>query len=79
MSKDGKYIGEEVLPIQNGVGIPGGCEIVIQTCYYIISDNTGKDNVVLQLDFKNAFNFIDRKAIRRGIVAYAPQLCEGLW
>lgn len=42
----------------------------------IISGIVTEDNAMLQLDFKNVFNSIDRKAIRRGIVAYAPQLCQ---
>ncbi len=71
-----RTVGEALLPIQYAIGISGGCEVVVHTVtnwvHHILQDEG--ENVILKLDLKNAFNSISRRAIRRGVLTYAPQL-----
>jgi len=73
-----KTVGEQLLPIQYGIGIRGGCEMIVHTTAnwitQLLSEGTGGKKVIIKLDLQNAFNTIDRDAIRRGIAKYSPEL-----
>jgi len=71
-------VGNQLLPIQYGIGIKGGCEMIVHTTTnwttQILQEGLNGNNIVIKLDLKNAFNTIDRNAIRHGIKNYAPKL-----
>ncbi|XP_036355426.1 uncharacterized protein LOC115230167 [Octopus sinensis] len=55
-------IGEQLQPIQLGVGVPGGCESSVHACRCFIHGST-RSNIslaLLKLDVTNAFNSLDR-------------------
>ena len=57
----GKRAGEVLLEgRQVGVGIPMGMEAAITTVAQYASRHAGTDKVILKIDFRNAFNTVDR-------------------
>jgi len=71
-------VGNQLLPIQYGIGIKGGCEMIVHTTTnwttQILQEGLNGNKIIIKLDLKNAFNTIDRHAIRNGIKKYAPKL-----
>ena len=70
-------ISELMEPIQLGVGVSGGVEIVVHAAVQFLnslSDN--HENILLALDVKNAFNSVDRRAIREQICTHFPSLLQ---
>ena len=63
-------------PIQLGVGVAGGCEIIAQTCSFFCSnpDNYANNYILKSMDLSNAFNTISRKAIYEAINDFTPSL-----
>ena len=60
------------MPVQAGVGIPGGCEkaaVFAQLLYDRLDDSS-----LIKLDLKNAFNLISRRRILEGLIEYCPHL-----
>jgi hypothetical protein len=55
-----------VKPIQLGVGVPEGCEFVIHTLQYQLT-NVIRYASALCIDFKNAFNTIDRAHVLQSL------------
>jgi len=51
------------LPLQFGVGVKGGAEGTFHSLRSFLKENMGSDNAVLKIDFKNAFNLVDRKCL----------------
>ena len=51
------------LPLQFGVGMKGGAEGTFHSLRFFLKENMGSDNAVLKIDFKNAFNLVDRKCL----------------
>jgi len=43
-------------PIQLAVGTPGGCEAAVHAALLFFLETMSNDNVVVKLDFSNAFN-----------------------
>jgi len=60
-------------PTQLGVGIPGGCEAAIHSARRFL-ETMPKDNVVVKLDFSNAFNSLHKLDMLQTIVNTAPEL-----
>ncbi|HSN23902.1 MAG TPA: reverse transcriptase domain-containing protein, partial [Methylomicrobium sp.] len=60
-------------PLQLGVGVSGGCEAAIHATRRFISHMT-PDQVVVKLDFANAFNRIHRDAILLTIANTIPEI-----
>jgi len=54
-------------PTQLGVSIPGGCEAAIHSARRFL-ETMPKDNVVVKLDFSNAFNSLHRLDMLQAIV-----------
>ena len=54
-----QLLGNELRPVQLGVGVSGGCEAAVHAvrCF---SSNTNSKNIIVKLDIKNAFNSIRR-------------------
>jgi hypothetical protein len=63
-------------PLQLGVGVKGGCEAIIHAMASIFeSESTPLDSKwILQVDFDNAFNSIDRETLMKEVRQHVPQL-----
>ena len=60
-------------PRQLGVGIPGGCEAAVHSARRFL-DNISSDNVMVKLDFTNAFNSLHRSDILSTVASVLPEL-----
>jgi len=60
-------------PQQLGVGVAGGAEAAVHAVRRLVS-NLPDDNVVVKLDFSNAFNCIRRDLILEAIAARSPEI-----
>ena len=58
---------------QLGVQSPGGVEPAIHLLQEVVAGKISGYNYVTALDFKNAFNSVDRLALSTGILANAPE------
>ena len=71
-----RYQGETIprlLPTQLGVGVPGGAEFLIHRARdWVRFPMPGEG--LLQLDFRNAFNCMDRTSMLAAIAQFCPQL-----
>ena len=75
MQTAGASVGEKLLPMQLGCGIPGGCEIAGRMGQVIL-DSRKRTVVLLALDQKNAFNLMRRRLMLRGILRYERRLAK---
>ena len=57
-----------------GVGCKGGVEVVSHTLRDFVSHNTGKGLAALKIDFRNAFNCVDRSAFLSSVHQSFPGL-----
>lgn len=65
-----------------GVGTRGGVEPVIRAAQRLVDNTITSDNFthLISLDFKNAFNTLDRKGMAQAVKTYAPGLYRmGKW
>ena len=58
-------------PLQVGVGVPGGAEAIVHAVSSLVGDGT---SWILQVDFENAFNSIDRSSVLDEVRANLPSL-----
>ena len=66
---------QNLWPLQVGVAVPLGTETAIHTARQWMQRNTGHaDKCFLQVDFRNAFNTIDRAAMLRQVRLHMPGL-----
>jgi hypothetical protein len=56
-----KQIADILLPYQYGVGVPGGCEIILHDLQHTLEQQSLKV-AAFTIDFKNAFNTVSRIA-----------------
>ena len=62
-------------PLQMGVGTPCGAEAMIHTTRQWLGRNSSNpDKVLLLLDLANAFNTVDRWAVRKAFRRFVPRL-----
>jgi len=59
-------------PIQVGVGVSGGCEHTVHALQGILP--TLDDEVVLQVDMRNAFNTLSRQSALKNMSTLVPEL-----
>jgi hypothetical protein len=65
-------------PHQYGVGVPGGCELIIHSLQHTLTDrSTDRRFAALRVDIRNAFNTCDRALLLRKLYD-TPQLAS-LW
>src|SRR4051794_21149545 len=57
-----------------GVGCKGGVEVVAHTLRDFVSNNTGKGLAALKIDFRNAFNCVDRSSFLSSVHRSFPGL-----
>lgn len=66
-------------PLQIGVGVPLGTEAAVHTARHWVQRHAGQvDQVLLKVDFHNAFNMVDRAALLREVRLRSPGLAPGL-
>jgi hypothetical protein len=62
-------------PYQVGVGIPNGCDAIVHAVNRVVEENKHDEDIVLmKVDFKNAFNLIDRKTFIRQVRSICPEI-----
>ena len=63
-------------PNQLGVGVPKGAEIAVHTVRHYLSQSQDKEEILLKVDFKNAFNTLRRDQILAKVKQHVPQLTQ---
>lgn len=64
---------------QFGVGVPGGCEAVLHSVNRLIESKGNEVGLsMLLVDFKNAFNLVDRSVLLQKARAHCPSILLGL-
>ena len=72
-------LGVHLRPYQLGFGSSRGCESVIHSVRSFLHLNSGSDKVLLKLDFRNAFNCIERDTLLAAVKEQLPSLYPFLW
>lgn len=63
-----------------GFGVKGGCEAIVHAVRTFLNFNEESlSNILLKIDFKNAFNSIERDEMLKEIKEHAPKLFPFLW
>ncbi len=71
-------MGSLLAPLQLGYGTPLGVEVAAHSARLYLS-NLPSDQVLLKLDFKNAFNSVRRGMMLESIEEFAPELFPDLF
>lgn len=66
-------------PRQVGFGIGGGCEAAAHATRTFIKKNTNKKFVIIKIDFRNAFNEVDRDIFLNEMKLNCPAIYPYLW
>jgi hypothetical protein len=66
-------------PYQLGVATKLGCEAAIHTTRTFVNNDQNRGKVVLKLDFKNAFNSVERDCILKEVQCHTPLLYPYLY
>ena len=63
-------------PLQLAVGVKGGCESIVHALNALIAndDIPMEEKCILQVDFKNAFNLVNREEVFRQVRSHFPEL-----
>ena len=62
-------------PLQQGLGSPGACERLDTTLQQTVEwPDLPLDWIILEVDLSNAFNSVDRTAVRAGVAQWIPHL-----
>lgn len=69
----GSAMGELLSPLQVGYGTPSGAEDAVHAARMYLS-NTQHNQLMLKLDFHNAFNSIRRDVMLHSVLKYIPEL-----
>lgn len=62
-----------------GFGVRGGCEAILHAVRTFLQNNKNLEKVLLKIDFKNAFNSIERDEMLKEIKKHTPKLFPFLW
>ncbi|XP_026741618.1 uncharacterized protein LOC113503735 [Trichoplusia ni] len=73
----GEIISKKFQPLQLGYGSKGGCEAAVHALPTFL--NSGKGEVVLKVDIKNAFNSVNRDTLLAEAKNELPQIYSFLW
>ena len=67
-------VGEELRPVQLGVGTPQGCEAAVHATreYLAVAAAAGSPHLLVKVDVRNAFNTVRRDAFLSQVKARAP-------
>ena len=69
-------ISKEIWNKNFGVGCPGGVEVVAHSLRDVLESQIGSKEALLKIDFRNAFNLIDRNAFVRATNEKFPALSQ---
>ena len=58
-----EVVDQSLYPVQLGVGVQGATELIARGVNYFLNESTDRTLVLLQLDFKNAFNSCSRSRL----------------
>ena len=72
-------IGEYLRPKQVGFNTKGGCEAAVHTCRSYVLKNRKRRKIILKIDFKNAFNCVERDILLKTIKERAPSIYAFMW
>lgn len=72
-------LGATLRPTQLGFGTKGGCEAAVHATRTYINNNAGTSKVLLKIDFRNAFNTLERDIILECFKAQAPKMYKYMW
>jgi hypothetical protein len=72
LNQQGVTIGRKLMPLQFGIGVSGGSEMMARMAQVSLDSHEGQ--VLVSLDMKNAFNNISNVAMQKGVQEYAPSL-----
>ena len=72
-------IGDLVRPIQLGYGTRGGAEAAVHATRAYITEESAESQVLLKLDFKNAFNTVDRAKMLEEVKDHLPMYYAFIW
>ena len=70
MSKLSQQLPSTFQPHQRGVGTTSGAEAVVHACRNFIGDASSTNEVLLKIDFKNAFNTIRRDCVLQKVFEF---------
>ena len=59
--------------IQLGVGVPGGAEAAVHSLRRYVN-TMGDDDIIVKLDFANAFNTLRRDTLMKTIANFIPEI-----
>lgn len=72
-------IGKYLCPIQLGFGNKQGCEVAVHATRIFVSISVGSKKVLLKIDFRNAFNSIERDRMLNKVNERIPSLYAYIW
>lgn len=72
-------IGEYLRPKQFGFATKSGCEVVLHGTRTFLKLNSKTRKILLKIDFKNAFNSIERDEMLKSVKEKTPALFPFLW
>ena len=68
-----KRLGDYFCPLQVGVAVSGGCEAAVHATRRFV-ESMSDDEVVVKLDFTNAFNTVRRDAVLNAVAVKIPEI-----
>ena len=74
MRKLRSFCEKEFMPLQMGVGTPKGCEAAVHAARAYVESDLVQDQVLLKIDFKNAFNSVHRDVVLKLVKEKVPEL-----
>jgi hypothetical protein len=72
-------IGSYLKPKQIGFIKKGGCEAAVHACRSYVRRNKKSKKIILKIDFKNAFNCVERDILLLRIKEKAPSIYAFMW
>ena len=66
-------------PHQLGVGTPKGAEIGVHAIRQYVNSEFSKEEVIVKVDYKNAFNRLRRGQVLRKALEHAPTIHPYIW
>lgn len=72
-------IGKYLYPVQLGFGTKQGCEAAVHATRTYVTMSTGTEKVLLKIDFRNAFNSIERDVMLHEVKKKTPSLYHYFW
>ena len=66
-------LAEFFTPVQVGIGVPGGCEAPVHVTRGLV-ENMGADDLLVKLDYANAFNCLHRDHMLNIVMEVVPEI-----